>query len=115
MNSVIFDSHLDISCLWNGCHYCDCTLFHPYFMDALTDVTACKVQNDFAQKCKACIFHLLFFSSLYSKDVGPWKLKWAPKFQNLGAHLAPKIFNKLSPLYSLKILEFIPLIFLYIP
>ena len=60
----------------------------------------CKVQNDFAQKSKACIFHLNFFflANLYSKDVGPWKLKWAPKFQNLGAHLAPKIFNKVSPL-----------------
>ena len=52
------------------------------------------------KKCKACIFFILFFlASLYSKDVGPWKLKWAPKFQNLGAHLAPKIFNKVSPLY----------------
>ena len=37
-----------------------------------------------AQKCKACIFHLIIFlANLYSKDVGPWKLKWAPKFQNL--------------------------------
>ena len=52
------------------------------------------------KKCKACIFHLIIFvlANLYSKDVGPWKLKWAPKFQNLGAHLAPKIFNKVSPL-----------------
>ena len=52
------------------------------------------------KKCKACIFHLIIFvlANLYSKDVGPWKLKWALKFQNLGAHLAPKIFNKVSPL-----------------
>ena len=42
---------------------------------------------------------LHFLANLYSKDVGPWKLKWAPKFQNLGAHLAPKIFIKVSPLY----------------
>ena len=54
----------------------------------------------FHKKCKACIFHRIIFvlANLYSKDVGPWKLKWAPKFQNLGAHLAPKIFNKVSPL-----------------
>ena len=53
------------------------------------------------KKCKACIFHRIIFvlANLYSKGVGPWKLKWAPKFQNLGAHLAPKIFNKVSPLY----------------
>ena len=42
--------------------------------------------------------HLILLANLISKDVGPWKLKWAPKFQNLGAHLAPKIFNKVSPL-----------------
>ena len=44
-------------------------------------------------------FHLIFLANLFSKDVGPWKLKWAPKFHNLGAHLAPKIFNKVSPLH----------------
>ena len=50
-------------------------------------------------------FHLIFLANLYSEDVGPWKLKWAPKFQNLGAHLAPKIFNKVSPLiiYNIKL------------
>ena len=54
----------------------------------------------FHKKCEACIFHRIIFvlANLYSKDVGPWKLKWAPKLQNLGAHLAPKIFNKVSPL-----------------
>ena len=52
-----------------------------------------------AQKCKAYIFSFNFLANLYSKDVGPWKLKWAPKFQNLGAHLAPKIFIKVSPLF----------------
>ena len=64
--------HLDVSCHWNWCH------------------------------CSACIFHLIIFvlANLYSKDVGPWKLKWAPKFQNLGAHLTSKIFNKVSPLYT---------------
>ena len=43
-------------------------------------------------------FIFFFLANRYSKDVGPWKLKWAPKFQNLGVHLAPKIFNKVSPL-----------------
>ena len=48
---------------------------------------------------KSSFFHFIFIlTNLYSEDVGPWKLKWAPKFQNLGAHLAPKIFNKVSPL-----------------
>ena len=55
----------------------------------------CKVQNDFAQKNPKPAF---FFYQIYNQDVGPWKLKWAPKFQNLGAHLAPKIFKKVSPL-----------------
>ena len=52
------------------------------------------------KNAKPAFFILLFFflANLYSKEVGPWKLKWAPKFQNLGAHLAPKIFNKVSPL-----------------
>ena len=50
-------------------------------------------------------FFILFFflEKLYSKDVGPWKLKWAPKFQNLGANLAPNIFNKVSPLTMIAI------------
>ena len=30
----------------------------------------------------------------------PENWKWAPKFQNLGAHLAPKIFKKVSPLFK---------------
>ena len=52
------------------------------------------------KNAKPVFFILLFFlANLYSKDVGPWKLKWAPKFQNLGAHLAPKISHKVSPLY----------------
>ena len=50
------------------------------------------------KNAKPAFFHLIFLANLYSKDVGPCKLKWAPTFQNLGAHLAPMIFNKISPL-----------------
>ena len=43
-----------------------------------------------------CLF--LFSKSIFKRCGAPEKLKWASKFQNLGAHLAPKIFNKVSPL-----------------
>ena len=43
---------------------------------------------------------LKYFDSTESifKRCGPLKIEVGPKFQNLGAHLAPNIFNKVSPL-----------------
>ena len=34
------------------------------------------------KNAKPAFFHLIFLANLYSEDVGPWKLKWALKFQN---------------------------------
>ena len=45
------------------------------------------------KNAKPAFFHLIFLANLFSKDVGPWKLKRAPKFQNLGQGLETYYFS----------------------